>query len=214
MRSAVVVPQAKGSAMNSTLKIVGIVLGVMLLVGGCGLVSCLVCAGGLLGGAAEVASGVSESVAEGERLEREAAARAVALGDAALPWLAAVRENCRRYEAAPNEIQMSAIFQENETFVEAQALEGVVGVLSSLSTAHGGGGLVLSIDVGDAHFVDGGIEENNPLYTQASGLLVHGCVVISGELTGTAIRFERERVCERHFMIRLSSIGACPGAAP
>jgi hypothetical protein len=177
-------------------KIVLLVLGLMFAAGVCGIGSCAV-----------LCAGAANKVEEERREGKQQAA-------AALPWIAQVQDNCRRYEAAPNDIQKSEIFNENEEFIAAQRLDGVRGELSRLSTSQGGATLELAVTVGAATFKTGSlfqtIDRGDPVYEQASQLSKGQCVRLSGRVRDAASVMERSKVCDLDYHLDFESIEACP----
>jgi hypothetical protein len=140
-------------------------------------------------------------------------AQNLAVAKQRLPWLANVEQACQRYKAAPNDIQKSAVFNENQEFVRGKQLTNVQGTLDSATTGHGGGSLLLKTRVGGASFLSTFIDQNSPLYTQAANLTPGQCVTFTGVVENTSLGFEQSRVCDMDFMLNFGSITACPAGA-
>lgn len=129
-----------------------------------------------------------------------------------MPWIATVQANCSRYQSAPNDIQKSAIFNENERLIRGQELSDIEGELTALRTDQGGETLRLEVDVGDVHFETdgfGGIPRRSPIYQAASTMREGQCVRISGRVTEAASVVERSKVCDLDYRLSFSSIGPC-----
>ena len=182
---------------NSALKIVGLGCGIVSLAGICGLGSCMMFCGGL-GAIAE----------QGEEIQQQEQAATAAT----LPWIDTVRANCARYEAAPNEIRKSEVFNENEQFIGGTQLSDVQGTLESMRTSQGGGGLTIKVAVGAATFANGpldGIGSSSPLYQAAGDLVEDGCVQFSATVRGAASVVERSKVCDLDYYVDWTSVGPC-----
>lgn len=178
---------------------------VIVIIGVVGFISCTVCAG----------AAITEGVEQAER--EEAAQLAVDQGaEKQIPWLGEVQATCQRYDAAPNDIQKSAVFQENQGFVRGKQLVSIRGELESASTGHGGGGLLLATKVGRARFSEAFIQESDPIYSQAASLTVGQCVVFSGGVTDTSLggglleSMEKARICRMSYSFDFTSISPCP----
>jgi hypothetical protein len=177
-------------------KIVLALLGSAFIVGVCGVGSCaLMCAGA-----------ANQAEEERQHRQREAAS--------ALPWVAQVQENCQRYEAAPNDIKKSDIFNANEAFIAGQRVDGALGQLTRLRTSQGGGSLELAVKVGSATFQTGSvfstISRDNPVYAQAADLSEKQCVRVSGQVRSAASIVERSKVCDLDYYLDFESIEPCP----
>jgi hypothetical protein len=176
-----------------------IILGVI------GLSTCTVCTG------AAISAGMEESAQQEQAREAENQDQ-----QKQVPWLKTVESNCERYKGAPNDIQKSAIFNENQDFVKGKQLVGVRGELVSASTGHGGGGLLLVSKVGNAEFLHSAIGENDPLYAKAANLVIGQCVVFSGVVRDTQFSggilepAEQARICRMNYRFTFDSIDACP----
>jgi hypothetical protein len=160
----------------------------MFVLGSCGIGGCLVI----------LAVGEDES-----RRQREEVA-------AAIPWLLGARQNCESYDAAPNDIQRSAIFNENEALIVGQLLTEVRANLDVLSTGQGGGSLTIVVTAGGARFSNlGTIGADSPVYTAASSLSTGQCVVVSGQVTAASSVLERSKVCDPDYNVRWTAIRPC-----
>jgi hypothetical protein len=187
--------------------VIGIVVGFFVL-GGIiviGALSCTMCG----------AAALSQGMAESERVEQAQLAEDQKQEER-IPWLAQVQQTCQRYKAQPNDIQKSAVFQENQAFVRGKQLVSVRGVLESASTGHGGGGLFLRTKVGRAVFGEAMIRESDPIYAQAANLSEGQCVVFSGGVGDTSMvgglfePMEQARICQMEYDFEFVSISACP----
>jgi hypothetical protein len=125
-----------------------------------------------------------------------------------------VQDRCVRYEAAPNDIKKSEIFNENEAFIAEQRLDGVNAELTRLYTSQGGGSLELTVQLGAAEFKTGSlmntIRRGDPVYDQASELTKGQCVLVSGRVRGAASVVERSKVCDLDYYLDFESIEPCP----
>ena len=177
---------------------------VVIIIGVIGFVSCTVCAG----------AAITEGVEQAE--QEEAAQLAVSQeAEKQIPWLTEVQATCQRYDAAPNDIQKSAVFQENQGLVRGKQLVSIRGELEAASTSHGGGGLLLTVKVGRARFSEALIREGDPVYSQAAGLTIGQCVVFSGRVTDTLMgggileSMEKARICRMAYYLEFDSIVSC-----
>jgi hypothetical protein len=183
----------------------------IIIIGVVGFVGCTVCAGSAISDAAQQSQ---------QREAAEAAAEAAVEADAIkqLPWLAQVQATCERYGAAPNDIQKSAVFNENQAFIKGQRLESIKGTLVGSSTAHGGSGLRLTTKLGRAEFGHGGITAGHPLYAQAATLVNDQCIVFTGTVRDTHRlvglfsypTLEQSRICSMSYDVVFDTITACP----
>lgn len=176
---------------------------VFIILGVVGLMTCTMCTG----------AAISQGMAENEQEDAEQ----LALAKSRLPWLATVEATCQRYDLAPNDIQKSAVFQENQQFVQGRQLANVQGELAAASTGHGGGGLLLTARVGRAEFTEAFVAEGDPLYAQAANLVIGQCINFSGQVNNTAMgggslfgSMEKSRICGMHYTFEFASITACP----
>ena len=174
---------------------------------GCGL---------LVVGGTCVAGTCAAFVNKGENGTESSAATSASSGGSeranALPWVQAVRGNCDRYKAARNDIQKSAIFNENEAQIKGIQLESVKGKLTQLRTAQGGGGLILEVEAASAEFKNGifeGIPQDSPVYQSAANLAEGDCVVFSATITGAASVVEQSKVCDLDYNVEWSAIAPC-----
>lgn len=172
---------------------------VFILIGIVGFATCATCTG----------AAISSSMEQADREE----AQSLAVAKQRLPWLASVEQACQRYKAAPNDIQKSAVFNENQEFVRGQQLTNIQGTLESATTGHGGGGLLLKTRVGKASFLSSFIDQNSSLYSQAGNLVPGQCVTFTGAVENTSLGFEEGRVCDMDFMLDFASITACPAGS-
>lgn len=172
---------------------------VFIFIGIAGFATCATCTG----------AAISAGMEEADREE----AQGLAVAKQRLPWLASVEQACERYKAAPNDIQKSAVFNENQDFVRGKQLTNIQGNLESATTGHGGGGLLLKTRVGGASFLSSFIGQDSPLYTQAGELVPGQCVTFSGAVEDTSLGFEQSRVCDMDFMLNFTAIAACPAGA-
>lgn len=174
-----------------------------------GLGTCVMCAGAAV-------SGMEES--RQEREAQEVAQEAANLEqEKRVPWLATVRQNCNRYDTGANDIQKSAIFNENQQLIKGQSLSNVKGVLNTIITDHGGDEVSVSTKVGGAKFSAHGMAKNSNIYNSVSSLAEGQCVIFSGDVNDTRFDFsfamgtaEKTRICAMVYEFRFSSISACP----
>jgi len=127
-------------------------------------------------------------------------------------FVSQVQGNCSRYDAAPNDIQKSQIFNENQSLIRNQRLS-FQGTLGALETNQGGSMATVRVDGGGAHFTERNIMNGLPLYTAVSNMSVGDCVQTSLRITQPNSLVERSKVCDLDYVVDFEAITACTGAA-
>jgi hypothetical protein len=167
--------------------------------------------------ARETAEAQARAVANAQREQAEAAANAqknaqlIALFDVAT-------RNCGRYNAAPNEIQKSAIYEAHREELEKLRLTDVRGTLRLLETPHGGGVANIEIEVKESGGEEREVVFRNPhlspvsgdVYQQAAALRVNGCVIFSATEPQPPLGPELSMVCgQDEFTVEFESLRLC-----
>jgi len=170
-----------------------------------GIGTCTLCAGHA------VSSGMEQMEAEEQAQDQAAQTQ-----EGQVPWLAQVRDTCTKYDSAPNDIQKSKIFNENQGFVKGKVVSGIKGELVGASTGHGGGSLILTAKLGKAEFVQYSVSDSSPLYAKAANLVIGQCIVFGGTVSDTVFSggllepAEKSRICKMRYSFNFDSIEACP----
>ena len=130
-----------------------------------------------------------------------------------LPWLGQIQENCRSYNAAPNDIKRSEIFRANESALGRVRIKEVKGKLRDLFTTQGGGRLRLRISVGSVAFsteiIFDPIARGSKVYAQASTLQEGDCVVFSARSIESNSMLEKSKVCSFGHFATFTAVRRC-----
>ena len=132
-----------------------------------------------------------------------------------LSWIASVKDNCTRYDAAPNDIKKSEVFNQNNALLDTVFAENVVGKITSISTNQGGDELLLKIEVGPVTLTDGGgffsnIRKGSEIYNAAANLTKGQAIVFSAKSFEPASAFERSKVCDLDYDASITHLAPCP----
>lgn len=146
---------------------------------------------------------------------RLSAAAIWAKPEAQLPWVSAVKTNCTAYDAAPNEIKKSDIFNANQNLLASADAPGIVGTLKQLSTNEGGSRLTLEVKVGDMELTQGikpfsAIARGTPIYIAATNMTEGSCILFSAKNFEPGSVLERSKVCDLDYNVEFTSVSPCP----
>ena len=133
-----------------------------------------------------------------------------------IPWINQIESSCTAYKNAKNQIQASAVYKQyDESFKPNtdRVVSNIRGVLSSISTDHGGDDVYISIKIHGYRFDDQDVDKGTKVYNQAAELTEGQCVQFSGSFHVSAFT-ERGKVCPDEFFGELSDIRPCTSANP
>ena len=172
----------------------------------------LIVFGCLFGGCAAMCGIASKAQVKGAEAREMRQAKQQEAASVALPWTTNVKANCAAYQAAPNEIKKSAVFNSNQQLLSGVSLQGVQGKLKRLSTNQGGGNLDLKIEVGDVEFTSrplSPIKRGSAIYDAATEMSVGQCVTVSATNVSASSMVEQSKVCDLEYFVDFASLAPC-----
>lgn len=173
--------------MSSATKIVLIVVGCFVLLGGCSFIFLV----------AAIASDEDE-VDAGPQIELVSKSRAA----------------CAKYESAPNEIRKSEIYRLHQAWVPKNVVANARGTVESLTTDQGGDEVRLAIRASGGTFnsspIISPIVRGTALYNGAAELAEGECVLFSARNIQSGGFLERSKVCDLDYFVEFTLLLPCP----
>ncbi|NTU72800.1 zinc ribbon domain-containing protein [Candidatus Roizmanbacteria bacterium] len=157
--------------------------------------------------AAEQLQRQQETAAELQRQQE----KKKALVASSMPWIDDITGYCLKYKRAANEIVASAIFRDFESAYhpeQARHVESAQGILTSISTDHGGDDVYIRIKIDNLTFHDQDTDKGQKVYNQATNLTKGQCVQFSGNFRSSGFT-ELGKICPIDFFGELDNIIPC-----